>query len=120
VVGNVAGFRKILTNLVGDAVRFTERGEIVVEVRKKAESDDCAMFHFSVRDTGIEIPLEKQWLIFNAFSQEDLSTSPTSGDPILGLTIRDRLANLMGSRIWVESEVGRGSTFHFTVELDLA
>src|SRR6202165_5366649 len=79
VVGDPSRLQQILINLVGNAVRFTERGEIVIEVRKEPESDSCAMFHFSVRDTGIGIPPEKQQLIVDAFSQADSSTAPTFG-----------------------------------------
>jgi PAS domain S-box-containing protein len=119
VVGDLTRLRQILINLVGNAVKFTETGEIVVEVRKETESDNCAMFHFSVRDTGIGIPLEKQRLIFDAFSQADSSTTRRFGGTGLGLTISKRLVGMMGGQIWVESELGRGSTFHFTVRLDL-
>jgi signal transduction histidine kinase len=77
------------------------------------------MFHFSVRDTGIGIPPEKQQLIFDAFSQADSSTTPTFGGTGLGLTISNRLVHLMGGQIWVESEVGHGAAFHFTVRLEL-
>jgi signal transduction histidine kinase len=119
VVGDFARLRQILINLVGNALKFTVRGEIAVAVRKEMESEDCTIFHFSVRDTGMGIPHEKQHSIFHAFSQADSSTTRKFGGTGLGLAISNRLVHLMGGRIWVESEVGRGSTFHFTVALDL-
>ncbi len=119
VVGDPTRLRQILINLAGNAVKFTESGEIVVEVRKKAESNNCAIFHFSVQDTGIGIPLEKQRLIFEAFSQADSSTTRKFGGTGLGLAISKRLAGMMGGHIWVESELGHGSTFHFTVRLEI-
>ena len=119
VVGDSTRLRQILINLAGNALKFTERGEVVVEARKETERDDCTTFHFSVRDTGIGIPNDKQQLIFDAFSQADSSSTRKFGGTGLGLTISNRLVNLMGGRIWVESKLGRGSTFHFTVRLEL-
>ena len=119
VLGDPSRLRQILTHLVQNAVKFTERGQIVVEVRREKEIDNCTMFHFSVRDTGIGIPLEKQRLIFDPFSQADSSSTRNYGGTGLGLAISSRLVNLMGGQIWVESEVGRGATFHFTVRLEL-
>jgi len=119
VVSDPTRLRQILTNLVGNAVKFTERGEIVVEVRKETEHNKEAMFHFSVRDTGIGIAVEKQELIFDAFSQVDSSTTRKFGGTGLGLAISKRLVGMMGGHIWVESQCGRGSTFHFTVRLEL-
>jgi signal transduction histidine kinase len=119
VVGDPTRLRRVLTNLVGNALKFTEQGEIVVEVRKEAECDDSGVFHFSIRDTGVGIPHEKQQMIFDAFSQADSSPARKFGGTGLGLTISNRLVDLMGGRIWVESKLGRGSTFHFTVRLKL-
>jgi PAS domain S-box-containing protein len=118
VVGDPARLRQILINLVGNALKFTERGEIAVELRKDLESDGHTIFHFTVRDTGIGIPSEKQQLIFESFSQADSSTTRKFGGTGLGLAISNQLAQLMGGRIWVESEVGHGSTFHFTFPLE--
>jgi two-component system sensor histidine kinase/response regulator len=119
VVGDPTRLRQILINLVENALKFTERGEIAIEVRKVMESENCTMFHFSVRDTGIGIPPEKQRLIFDAFSQTDSSTARKFEGAGLGLAISKRLVELMSGKIWFESEVGRGSMFHFAVRLDL-
>ncbi|HET9321810.1 MAG TPA: response regulator, partial [Bryobacteraceae bacterium] len=117
VVGDPARIRQVLVNLVGNAIKFTEKGEIEVMVRMEALKP--MIIRFSVRDTGIGIPLEKQHTIFQAFSQADSSTTRKYGGTGLGLTISSQLAALMGGRLWVESEPGRGSTFHFTVPVDV-
>jgi len=119
MVGDPTRLSQVLTNLVGNALKFTDRGEVVVEVRKEVESDNFATLHFSVGDTGIGIPLEKQQMIFDEFSQADSSTTRRFGGTGLGLAISKRLVGMMGGQIWLESEVGRGSTFHFTVSLEL-
>jgi PAS domain S-box-containing protein len=119
VVGDPTRLRRILTNLVVNALKFTAQGEIAVEVRKEMDSEGHTIFHFSVRDTGIGIPHAKQQVIFDAFSQADSSLARKFRGTGLGLTLAKRLVDLMGGRIWVESEVGRGSAFHFTVHLDL-
>ncbi|MBI3784599.1 MAG: response regulator [Deltaproteobacteria bacterium] len=107
--------RQVLTNLVGNATKFTEQGEVlvVVESERRSATEEC--LHFSVRDTGLGIAPEKLQVIFKAFEQADSSTTRRFGGSGLGLTISHRLVEMMGGRIWVESEVGRGSTFHFTV-----
>ncbi len=119
LVGDVGRLRQIVLNLVGNSMKFTEKGEIVLEVSlgrdsTLAETPERPCLHFSVRDTGIGIPLEKQRLIFEAFEQADGSTNRKYGGTGLGLAITQRLARLMGGTVWVESEPGKGSTFHFT------
>ena len=108
--------RQIVVNLMGNAIKFTERGEVSVSVALDSASDQSLMLHFAVRDTGLGIPLEKQKLIFEAFSQADSSTTRKFGGTGLGLTISSRLVGLMGGKIWVESQPGKGSTFHFTAQ----
>lgn len=107
--------RQILVNLVGNAVKFTAQGEVVVSVSMDEELDHGMILHFAVRDTGIGINPEKRSVIFEAFAQADASTTRRYGGTGLGLTISARLIEMMGGRIWVESTEGTGSTFHFTV-----
>ena len=118
VTGDPVRIRQILLNLLANAVKFTEQGEIVATAWIQERDDSGLMIHFSVRDTGIGIPPEKQRLIFEAFSQADSSTTRKYGGTGLGLTISSRLVQMMGGKIWVESEAGKGSTFHFTVRLE--
>ena len=114
VVGDEARVRQVLINLLGNAVKFTEKGEIEVRATATRLSDSYEI-HFSVRDTGIGITPETSKRLFQPFSQADASTSRKYGGTGLGLAISKRLVQLMGGRIWVESEEGRGSTFHFTI-----
>src|ERR1700738_450240 len=114
--GDPARIRQIVVNLVGNAIKFTAQGEVVIQVDVQEESEDEVVLHFAVKDTGVGIPLEKQQTIFEAFTQADSSTTRKYGGTGLGLAISSRLVNLMGGRIWLESDLGRGSTFHFTLQ----
>jgi CheY-like chemotaxis protein/anti-sigma regulatory factor (Ser/Thr protein kinase) len=107
--------RQIVLNLLGNAVKFTERGEVVLQVACEARDSSGLVLHFIVRDTGTGIPAGKRASIFDAFSQADSSTTRKFGGTGLGLAICYRLVQLMGGNIWVESEEGRGSQFHFTI-----
>jgi two-component system sensor histidine kinase/response regulator len=117
LLGDPGRIRQILVNLVGNAIKFTEHGEIFVCVEEQSPGSTAAALHFRVKDTGIGIPVEKQEKIFDAFSQADGSMTRKYGGTGLGLTICMRLAELMRGRVWVESQPGQGSTFHFTVRL---
>lgn len=119
LVGDAGRLRQIIVNLLGNAIKFTETGEIVVRAALESSTKDTVSLHFSVTDTGIGIAVEKLDLIFQAFSQADSSTTRRYGGTGLGLTISSRLVELMGGRIWVESELLGGSTFHFTANLKL-
>lgn len=114
LVGDPGRLRQIVINLVGNAVKFTEQGEIVVEVSVEEATSAGTRLHFQVRDTGIGIPADKHACIFESFRQADNSTTRRYGGTGLGLAISAQLVELMGGRIWVESEPGQGSTFHFT------
>ncbi|WP_321470172.1 response regulator [uncultured Paludibaculum sp.] len=114
VQGDPTRLRQILTNLVGNAIKFTPAGEIEVSVSIEAVHADAWDLHFRVKDTGIGVPLEKQQAIFAAFSQADASTTRKYGGTGLGLSICTRLVQMMQGRLWIESEPGVGSTFHFT------
>ncbi len=120
LVGDPVRLRQIILNLVGNAIKFTEKGEVVLRAEIAGNDDTSLMLHYSVRDTGIGIPLEKQKLIFEPFSQADSSTTRRFGGTGLGLTISLRLIEMMGGRLWLESELGRGSMFHFTAQLGRA
>jgi PAS domain S-box-containing protein len=118
--GDTGRLRQILVNLVGNSVKFTERGEIVVSVDKESEDPSGVLLHFQVRDTGIGIPPEKQQMVFDAFTQADTSASRKYGGTGLGLAITSRLVALTGGKLWLESDIGRGSTFHFTCHFGFA
>jgi len=120
LVGDPGRLRQIVINLVGNAVKFTSDGEVVVDVQVESTDDGEVNLHFTVRDTGIGIPLDKRERIFEAFCQEDVSTTRRYGGTGLGLTISAQLVGLMGGRIWVESQPGKGSKFHFTARFDSA
>jgi len=132
LVSDVIRLRQVLVNLVGNAVKFTPDGEVVVEVTPAAHGHRMMepgheqgtdyhghpeqwLLHFSVRDTGIGIPLDKQHRLFKSFQQVDASTTRHFGGTGLGLAISKRLVELMGGRIWVDSDAGKGATFHFTI-----
>lgn len=117
--GDVNRLHQILVNLAGNAVKFTDRGEIIIDVLLESLADSQATLHFQVRDTGCGIPAEKLETIFESFIQLDNTARRRHGGTGLGLTISRQLVALMGGRIWVESEVNRGSTFHFTACLAL-
>jgi two-component system, sensor histidine kinase and response regulator len=112
--GDPGRLRQILINLLGNATKFTPRGEIVLRVTTEAATTQEVMLHFSIRDTGVGIPLDRQQRVFEAFTQADGSVTRAYGGTGLGLTISAQLVHLMGGRLWLESEAGRGSTFHFT------
>jgi CheY-like chemotaxis protein len=117
--GDPTRLRQIVLNLLGNAVKFTSKGEVVLAVEKREEVDDAVVLHFAVTDTGIGIPREKHASIFEIFTQADASTTRKFGGTGLGLAICSRIVEIMGGRIWVESEPGRGSTFHFEVRFAL-
>ncbi|MEJ5236823.1 MAG: response regulator [Limisphaera sp.] len=136
IIGDVTRLRQILVNLLSNGVKFTHAGEVVVEVRPAGSPDRSGLprtaastapgeapnvlLHFSVRDTGIGIPLDKQDRLFKSFQQVDASTARHYGGTGLGLAICRRLCELMGGRIWVESDAGKGATFHFTIQACVA
>jgi two-component system sensor histidine kinase/response regulator len=117
-IGDVNRIRQVVINLVGNAIKFTEEGEVVLSVSCNSKEDKHADLQFSVRDTGIGIAPEKLDKVFGAFEQADVSTTRRFGGTGLGLAISTRLVELMGGKTWVESEVGEGSTFHFTAKLE--
>jgi two-component system, sensor histidine kinase and response regulator len=120
VVGDPVRLRQVVLNLAGNAVKFTEKGEVVLRVEMESQDSDHLALHFAVTDTGIGIPPEKQKLIFEPFVQVDSSTTRQYGGTGLGLSISMRLIEMMGGRLWLESELGQGSTFHFTARFGVA
>jgi signal transduction histidine kinase/DNA-binding response OmpR family regulator len=116
IIGDAARLRQVLVNLLGNALKFTAQGEVELKAMvdsRNEETGEC-LLHFAVRDTGIGIPEDKQKVIFEAFAQADNSTTRMFGGTGLGLAISARLVNMMGGRLWVESQPEEGSTFHFT------
>ena len=120
VRGDFSRLRQIVVNLVGNAIKFTSQGEVALKVQVEAEDGDARILYFTVSDTGIGIPLEKQKVIFEPFTQADTSTTRKYGGTGLGLTISNRLVEMMGGKMWVDSEPGRGTCFHFTVRLSVS
>jgi len=119
LLGDPGRLRQVIVNLVGNAIKFTERGEILMSVTQEAESSGAVSLHFAIKDTGVGIPPNKLQKIFEPFSQADGSTSRKYGGTGLGLTICVKLVEMMTGRIWVESEVGKGATFHFTANFNI-
>lgn len=115
VEGDSGRLRQVLVNLVGNAIKFTDKGEVALSVRLEIEGGDDRLLRFTVSDTGIGVPFEKQKMIFDPFTQADTSTTRKYGGTGLGLTISSRLVHMMDGRIWLESEPHRGTQFHFTV-----
>jgi two-component system, sensor histidine kinase and response regulator len=119
VVGDPTRLRQVIVNLLGNAIKFTERGEVGLHVEVKQKENASLLVYFSVHDTGIGISESKRKVIFEAFTQADTSASRKYGGTGLGLTISSRLVEMMGGQIWVDSNPGRGSIFHFTAYLNL-
>jgi len=119
VAGDPVRLRQIIVNLVGNAIKFTSTGGILLSVQMESQDSEDIVVRFTVKDSGIGIPLERQKEIFSAFTQADNSTTRQYGGTGLGLTISRRLAELLGGSIWVESEPGKGSSFIFTAKLGM-
>jgi signal transduction histidine kinase len=119
VIGDPGRLRQVILNLTGNSIKFTASGEVGVRVSLEHKSETSQSLHFEVRDTGIGIPLEKQQSIFEAFSQADGSTTRRFGGTGLGLSISTQLVGLMGGGIWLDSEAGKGTTFHFTANFGI-
>jgi two-component system sensor histidine kinase/response regulator len=117
VIGDSSRLRQVVLNLVGNAIKFTHEGEVTLKVQCVQVNGGACTLHFTVADTGIGIAPEKQKAIFEAFAQADTSTTRRYGGTGLGLTISTRLVEMMGGKIWVDSEVGKGTQFHFTLNL---
>jgi len=120
VSGDPVRLRQIIVNLVGNAIKFTSSGGVTVAVQKEFQEREQTMLRFTVTDTGIGIPAERQKEIFSSFTQADNSMTRRYGGTGLGLTISHRLVEMLGGRIWVESSPGKGSSFHFTARLGIA
>ncbi len=119
-VGDPGRLRQVIVNLVGNAIKFTERGQVLVQVQVEETTADATLLHYFVSDSGIGIPADKQQAIFEPFRQADGSTTRRFGGTGLGLAISTTLVDLMGGRIWVDSAPHEGSTFHFTVRLGIS
>jgi len=120
LIGDWSRLEQVLINLVGNAMKFTERGSVSVLLTVKERTPESVLLYFAVVDTGIGIAPERQAQIFEAFTQADGSTTRRYGGTGLGLTISRTLVEMMGGRIWLESTPGQGTTFHFTARVRLA
>ena len=120
LIGDAGRLRQVLLNLVGNAIKFTDKGEVAANVWVDRRGTDEVWIRFTVRDTGIGIPEDKQWEIFGAFVQADASTTRRYGGTGLGLTISTQLVEMMGGRMWLDSEPGKGSQFHFVARFGIA
>lgn len=120
LIGDPVRLRQIIINLAGNAIKFTDAGEVILSAQLQSQFDDRLTIHFSIADTGIGIAKDHQARIFQAFEQADRSTTRRHGGTGLGLAICSRLVQMMGGRIWLESEAGKGSTFHFTAQFGIA
>lgn len=119
VTSDPGRLRQILTNLIGNSIKFTKSGEVAIFLKEEQRTEKSTFIHFTVKDTGIGIPEEKQKTIFDSFAQVDSSITRGYGGTGLGLTISAQLVELMGGKIWVESSPGKGSSFHFTIPMSL-
>jgi len=119
LMGDVGRLNQVIINLVGNAIKFTQQGDIIVQVKPESIDEKQVSLYFSVTDSGIGIPLDKQKLIFEAFAQIDASSTRKFGGTGLGLSISSRLVELMDGKLWLESEQGKGSTFYFTAQFSL-
>ena len=119
-LGDAGRIRQILVNLLGNAIKFTLEGEVILKLRQIEDKDDQAVFEFAIQDTGIGIAQEKMDRLFKSFSQVDASTTRKFGGSGLGLAITQKLIQLLGGDIWVESELGEGTTFFFTISIEKA
>jgi PAS domain S-box-containing protein len=120
LVGDAGRLRQVLVNLVSNAIKFTARGEVIIRADTEEQSDGAVQLHFSIKDTGIGVSADKLKTIFKPFEQADASTTRRYGGTGLGLAISTQLVELMGGRIWADSQVGRGTTFHFTARFELS
>lgn len=118
VQGDAMRLRQILINLVGNAIKFTDEGEVGLDVKIESQDESGMVLHFAVSDSGIGIPKQKHDRIFSAFEQADNSTTREYGGTGLGLAITSKIVEVMGGRVWLDSEIGKGSTFHFAIPLE--
>ena len=120
LVGDPGRLRQIIVNLIGNSIKFTSEGEVVMRVEQQSQENDEVCLHFAISDTGIGIPADKMDRLFKAFSQVDMSTTRKYGGTGLGLAISSQLVHMMNGRVWVESEDQKGSTFHFTARFGVS